>query len=94
MGRVSVREFSLDPGGMLARVEQGETIEVTRGGTVVAVLRPGPDTSGRLGDLAAAGAIRLVATTTSDLDRIPRYTAPADACPLDLLPAERDEDDR
>ena len=94
MGSVSVREFSQNPGGMLARVERGETIEVTRRGTVIAVLRPGPGTWGRLSDLAADGAIRLKATTTSDLDRIPRYTTPADARPLDLLLAERDEDDR
>ena len=94
MGTVSDREFRHDPGGVLARVVQGETIEVTRGGTVIAVLRPGPDMWGRYSDLAAAGAIRLAATTTSDLDRIPRYATPADASPLDLLLAERDEDDR
>jgi hypothetical protein len=33
-------------------------------------------------------------TTTSDLDRIPQYAIPVDASPLDLLLAERAEDNR
>ncbi len=94
MSTVSVREFSYNPSGMFARVEQGETIEVTRHGKVIAVLLPGSGTLGRYSQLVAKGAIRLKATTTSDLDRIPRYDMPADASPLDVLLAERAEDDR
>ena len=94
MSSVSVREFSYNPSGMFARVEQGETIEVTRHGKVIAVLLPGAGTLGRYADLVARGVIRLKATTTSDLDRIPRYTIPADASALDLLLTERAKDER
>jgi prevent-host-death family protein len=94
MSSVSVREFSYNPSSMFARVEQGETIEVTRHGRVIAVLLPGSGTLGRYTDLVARGVIRLKAATTSDLDRLPRYTAPADVSALDLLLGERAEDER
>ncbi len=94
MSTVSVREFSYNPSGMFARVEQGETLEVTRHGKVIAVLLPGSGTLGRYAELAAKGIIRLKATTTSDLDTIPRYPVPAGVDPLDVLLAERAEDDR
>jgi len=94
MSTVSVREFSYNPSGMFARVEQGETIQVTRHGKVIAVLLPGSGTLGRYTSLVAKGVIRLKATTTSDLDRIPQYAMPPDASPLDILLAERAEDDR
>jgi antitoxin (DNA-binding transcriptional repressor) of toxin-antitoxin stability system len=91
---VSVREFSHNPSGMFARVEQGETIEVTRHGKVIAILLPGSGTLGRYTDLVARGSIRLKATTTSDLERLQRYAAPAGVDPLDILLAERAEDER
>jgi antitoxin (DNA-binding transcriptional repressor) of toxin-antitoxin stability system len=94
MSTVSVREFSYNPSGMFARVEQGETLEVTRHGKVIAVLLPGSGTLGRYAALVSKGVIKLKATTTSDLDRIPQYAVPVDASPLDLLLAERAEDDR
>lgn len=94
MSTVSVREFSYNPSGMFARVEQGETIEVTRHGKVIAVLLPGSGTLGRYSDLVAKGIIKLKATTTSDLDQIPRYSTAAGASPLDVLLAERAEDER
>ena len=94
MSSVSVREFSYNPSGMFARVEQGETIEVTRHGKVIAVLLPGSGTLGRYTDLVARGMIRLKATTTSDLDRLPHYATPAGVDPLDILLAERAEDER
>jgi prevent-host-death family protein len=94
MGSVSVRQFVSNPIGMLARVEQGETIEVTRHGKVIAVLVPGSDTLRRYSDLVAKDRIRLTATTTSDLDRLPHYATPAGVDPLDLLLAEREEDER
>jgi antitoxin (DNA-binding transcriptional repressor) of toxin-antitoxin stability system len=79
---------------MFARVEQGETIEVTRHGKVIAVLLPGSGTLGRYSELVARGTIRLKATTTSDLERLPRYDAPPGVNPLDVLLAERAEDER
>jgi prevent-host-death family protein len=94
MSTVSVREFSYNPSGMFARVEQGETIEVTRHGKVIAVLLPGSGALGRYTDLMARGVIRLKATTTSDLDRLLQYPTPTDMSPLDALLAERAEDER
>jgi antitoxin (DNA-binding transcriptional repressor) of toxin-antitoxin stability system len=93
MSSVSVREFSCNPSAMFARVEQGETIEVTRHGKIIAVLLPGSGGLARYSPLVAKGLIRLKATTTSDLDRLPRYDVPADASPLDVLLAARAEDD-
>ena len=94
MSSVSVREFSYNPSSMFARVEQGETIEVTRHGKVIAVLLPGSGTLGRYAPLVAKGLIKLKATTTSDLDQITEYVTPPDASPLDVLLANRDEDER
>jgi antitoxin (DNA-binding transcriptional repressor) of toxin-antitoxin stability system len=94
MSTVSVREFSYNPSAMFARVEQGETIQVTRHGKVIAVLLPGSSGLGRYAPLVAKGLVRLKATTTSDLDRIPQYDVPPDVEPLDVLLAQRAEDDR
>lgn len=94
MSQVSVREFSYNPSSMFARVEQGETIQVTRHGKVIAVLLPGAGGLDRYSPLVAKGLIRLKATTTSDLDRLPRPDVPADASPLHVLLASRAEDDR
>ena len=94
MSSVSVREFSYNPSAMFNRVEQGETIEVTRHGKVIAVLLPGASGLGRYSPLVAKGLIRLKATTTADLDRMPSYDVPADVSPLDLLLETRAEDDR
>lgn len=94
MSTVSVREFSYNPSGYFARVEHGETIQVTRHGKVIAVMLPGSGTLGRYSPLVARGLIRLKATTTSDLDRIPRYAIPDDVSPLDVLLSARAKDDR
>jgi len=91
---VSVREFSYNPSAMFARVERGETIEVTRHGDVIAVLLPGAGTLGRYSSLVAKGLIRLKATTTSELAQLPHYTVPAEVSPLDVLLASRAEEDR
>ncbi|MGW1259276.1 hypothetical protein ACWD5Q_29860 [Streptomyces sp. NPDC002513] len=49
----------------------------------------------RSSDLVAQGEIRLKAATTSDVDRLPRYELPAGGPdPVELLLAEREEDDR
>jgi prevent-host-death family protein len=91
---VSVREFSYNPSAMFARVEQGETIEVTRHGRVIAVLLPGGETLARYVPLVTKGLVKLKGTTTSDLDRIDEISLSDDVSPLDLLLAERAEDDR
>lgn len=94
MSTVSVREFSYNPSAMFARVEQGETIEVTRHGKVIAVLLPGGEALARYVPLVTKGLLKLKATTTSDLDRLRAVDVPSGVSPLDLLLAERADDDR
>lgn len=95
MSAISVREFSYNPSAVFARVEKGEAVQVTRHGKVIAILLPGSGPVARYSDLVAQGKIRLKAATTSDMDRLPRYEIPADAPdPVELLLAEREEDDR
>ncbi|MGP2440661.1 type II toxin-antitoxin system Phd/YefM family antitoxin [Streptomyces sp. JW3] len=95
MSAISVREFSYNPSAVFARVEKGEAVQVTRHGKVIAILLPGAGPVARYSDLVAQGKIRLKATTTADLDRLPRYRLPAGAPdPVELLLAEREENDR
>lgn len=88
MDKVTVREFSYNPSAMFARVEKGETIEVTRHGEVVAMLVP-PQRGlrSRRDELIAAGELRPAARglTTDRLDEYTRITVPDDADPLALL---------
>lgn len=93
MSAVSVREFSYNPSAMFARVERGETIQVTRHGNVIALL-PAAGVLDRYASLVAKGLLRLKATTTDDLDSLPRYELPPEADPLETLLASRAEDDR
>jgi hypothetical protein len=58
------------------------------------LLLPGSGRLDRYSPLIAKGLIRLKATTTSELDRIPRYEVPGDVSPLDVLLSERAQDDR
>ncbi len=94
MSAVSVREFSYNPSAVFARVEQGEAIEVTRHGKVIAVVVPGSGVLGRYAPLIAKGIIRIKPTTTGDLDQLPSYAVLDDASPLDVLLAEREADGR
>jgi antitoxin (DNA-binding transcriptional repressor) of toxin-antitoxin stability system len=94
MTQVSVREFSYNPSAMFSRVEQGESIEVTRHGKVIAILLPGSGGLGRYSHLVAKGLIRLKATTAADLDRLPECDIPDGVSPLDVLLAMRAEDER
>jgi antitoxin (DNA-binding transcriptional repressor) of toxin-antitoxin stability system len=52
---VTVREFSYNPSVMFARVERGETIQVTRHGEVIAVPLPASAGAARYASLAAKG---------------------------------------
>lgn len=94
MSSVSVREFSYNPSAMFSRVEQGETIEVTRHGKVIAVLLPGSGSLNRYAPLVSKGLIKLSAMTTADLDEFPVFEVQGERSPLDVLLAERDEDPR
>lgn len=42
MGVISVREFNANISKVLARVEAGETLDISRNGKVIAELRPKP----------------------------------------------------
>jgi prevent-host-death family protein len=87
MTTVNVREFSHNPSGIFARVEAGETIEVTKHGRVVAVLIPPPRGQSRYDELVAQGVIRPAARglTTDDLDKFARIRVPDDVDPLAIL---------
>jgi len=43
MGAVSIRELNSNVSKVIARVEGGEVVEITKGGTVVAEIRPRGD---------------------------------------------------
>ena len=66
MSTVSVGEFAYNPGGMLARVERGETIKVTRQGQVIAILTPGGGSLGRYAQVLSDTAMRLDIAPTAD----------------------------
>ena len=66
MSTVSVGEFAYNPGGMLARVERGETIQVTRQGKVIAVLLPGAGSLGRYAQVLSDATMRLDAGPATD----------------------------
>lgn len=91
MSTVSVREFSYNPSAMFSRAEKGETIEVTRHGTVIATLIPGHQkTRSRIEELEASGALRPSGKTLADLDSFTRITLPDGARdPLQLLLEDR-----
>ncbi|MFJ5226175.1 type II toxin-antitoxin system Phd/YefM family antitoxin [Streptomyces sp. NPDC088400] len=94
MSAISVREFSYNPSAVFARVEKGEAIEVTRHGNVIAILLPGSGGSQRYASLVAQGQIRLTATTTTDLDRLPVCEPLGGESPLAVLLADREDEPR
>lgn len=51
--RIPVRELNQDTAGVLARVEAGETVAITRRGRIIG--RIVPEVQGELDDLVAAG---------------------------------------
>ncbi|MFC9914272.1 type II toxin-antitoxin system Phd/YefM family antitoxin [Streptomyces sp. NPDC127197] len=94
MSTVSVREFSYNPSAIFARVEKGETVQVTRHGNVIAILTPANGPMERYAHLVAQGRIKLKPTTAADRHGMPRYDVPEGVDPLAVLLAEREEDDR
>jgi antitoxin (DNA-binding transcriptional repressor) of toxin-antitoxin stability system len=81
---VTVREFSYNPSAMFARVENGETIEVTRHGKVIANLVPPPrHTRSRHDELVQRGLIRPV--QRKSWDEMTHIEVPDDVDPLALL---------
>jgi antitoxin (DNA-binding transcriptional repressor) of toxin-antitoxin stability system len=92
MARVTVREFSYNPSAMFARVESGESIEVTRHGKVIAALVPPPrGESSWYADMVARGEIRPV--ERKSWDEMTHIDVPNDVDPLAVL-LEMREDER
>ncbi len=96
MTSVSVREFSYNPSAMFSRVENGETIEVTRHGKVIAELIPPRQHKSRYDELVAEGSIIPASggLRAGDWDKRTHITVPDDVDPLqvllDMREAERD----
>lgn len=87
MTAVSVREFAHNPSAMFARVENGETIEVTKHGKVIAVMSPPVKYASRYDELVANGTI-VPATgglTAGDWDKFTHIEVPDDVDPLAVL---------
>jgi prevent-host-death family protein len=85
MTTVSVREFSYNPSAMFARVEKGETIEVTRHGKVIAVLSPPRQYQSRYDELVARGLIIPAERKAGDWDSFTHIEVPDDVDPLAIL---------
>ena len=92
MSTVTVREFSYNPSAIFARAEQGETIEITRHGKVIATLIPGQrKPMSRLELLEATGALRRSGKTTDDLDSFTQIDVPDSVDPVQALLADRQD---
>ena len=88
MERVPIRELNQQTATVLARVERGETVEITKQGRVIA--RIVPATSGELDDLVAAG--RAIPATITGPIPMPNQKAPPGADAGELLRQLRDEE--
>lgn len=91
---VSVREFAHNPSAMFTRVENGETIEVTRHGKVIAVLTPPTKHRSRYDELVASGAIvpGSAGLTSGDWDKFTHIEVPDDVDPLAILMEMREHE--
>lgn len=85
MTAVTVREFSYNPSAMFARVEHGETIEVTRHGKVIAVLSPPRRGQSRYDELVARGLLIPAARRAGDWEDFTHIEAPDGVDPLAML---------
>jgi antitoxin (DNA-binding transcriptional repressor) of toxin-antitoxin stability system len=96
MTTVTVREFSYNPSAMFSRVEQGETIEVTRHGKVIALLTPPPRYRSRVEELRANGTINpnsgTAGLTSADWDKWTHIEVPDDVDPLQILLDMREDE--
>jgi prevent-host-death family protein len=88
MEQIPIRTLNQDTAGVLARVEQGEIIEITNRGNPIA--RIVPITADRMTDLVASG-LALPPTLVGPIP-IPADTAEPGADAGQLLSALRDEE--
>lgn len=89
MTRIPVRTLNQDTAGVLARVERGETVEITRRGRVVGLLVP-PGSAGELDDWITAG--RVVPATDGRPFTAPSGLAATGTEAGELIRALRDEE--
>jgi prevent-host-death family protein len=88
MGQVPVRELNQDTAGVLARVEGGETVEITRHGRVIGRIVPAG--VGELDDWVAQG--RAVPATITGPIPVPAHRAEPGSEAGQLLQDLRDEE--
>ena len=89
MERVGVRELRQNASKVLARVEEGEVIEVTNHGRVVAHLVPAPARPMTRADMIARG--ELIPGRGSILDIKPVTLPPGSPTTAELLDEQREE---
>lgn len=88
MSQVPIRELNQQTASVMARVERGETVEITKQGKVIGRIVPVYD--GELDDLVAAG--RAVPATVRGPIPMPTYQAPPGADAGELIRQLRDEE--
>lgn len=88
MAQVPVRELNQNTAGVLARVENGETVEITRHGRVIGRIVPAG--GGELDDWVARG--RAVPATTVGQIPMPAHRAESGPEAGQLLQELRDEE--
>ena len=94
MTSVSVREFAQNPSAMFTRVENGETIEVTRHGKVVAVMTPPVKHRSLIDELIADGTLvpGSLGLKAGDWDKFTHIEVPDDVDPLAILMEMREHE--
>jgi len=89
MQQIPIRELNQQTASVMARVERGETVEITKQGKVIGRIVPA-STSGELDDLIAAG--RVVPATVKGPIPMPAFKAPPGVDAGELLRQLRDEE--
>ncbi|MGH3869358.1 MAG: type II toxin-antitoxin system Phd/YefM family antitoxin [Pseudonocardiaceae bacterium] len=89
MVQIPVRVLNQDTASVMARVEGGETVEITRHGKVIGRIVPAA-AAGELDDWVDAG--RVTPATITGPIPMPRYQAPSGEDAADLLRQLRDEE--
>lgn len=96
MTEVTVREFSYNPSAMFARVQRGESLEVTRHGDVVAMLVPPPRGNDPYENLLARGVVKPRPATVAkanDWESFVHLDVDDDVDPLEILAQQRADRD-
>jgi prevent-host-death family protein len=90
MGKVGIRELNQRTAEVIARVELGERIEITRNGTTVGIIEPVHPSP--LAALLEAGELRPARSPLPTFDSATEFAE--DSAGLDALIAEREDRDR